>query len=33
MAGDQPALAGVKVIDATATAAGQFCGRLFADYG
>jgi crotonobetainyl-CoA:carnitine CoA-transferase CaiB-like acyl-CoA transferase len=33
MAWDQPALAGVKVIDATSTAAGQFCGRLFADYG
>jgi len=33
MAWDQPALAGVKVIDATSTAAGQFCGRLLADYG
>src|SRR5579871_1841182 len=33
MAWDQPALDGVKVIDATSTAAGQFCGRLFADYG
>jgi crotonobetainyl-CoA:carnitine CoA-transferase CaiB-like acyl-CoA transferase len=33
MAWEQPALAGVKVIDATSTAAGQFCGRLFADYG
>ena len=33
MTWDQPALAGVKVIDATSTAAGQFCGRLFADYG
>ena len=33
MARDQPALAGVKVVDATSTAAGQFCGRLFADYG
>ena len=33
MTRDQPALAGVKVIDATSTAAGQFCGRLFADYG
>ena len=33
MAWDQPALAGVKVIDATSSAAGQFCGRLFADYG
>ena len=33
MVWDQPALAGVKVIDATSTAAGQFCGRLFADYG
>ena len=33
MAWDLPALAGVKVIDATSTAAGQFCGRLFADYG
>ena len=33
MAWDQPALAGVRVIDATPTAAGQFCGRLFADYG
>ena len=30
---DQPALAGIKVVDATSTAAGQFCGRLFADYG
>ena len=33
MAWDLPALAGVRVIDATSTAAGQFCGRLFADYG
>ena len=33
MAWDLPALAGLKVIDATSTAAGQFCGRLFADYG
>jgi crotonobetainyl-CoA:carnitine CoA-transferase CaiB-like acyl-CoA transferase len=33
MAWDRPALAGIKVIDATSTAAGQFCGRLFADYG
>jgi crotonobetainyl-CoA:carnitine CoA-transferase CaiB-like acyl-CoA transferase len=33
MASDQPALAGVRVIDATSTVAGQFCGRLFADYG
>ena len=33
MAWDQPALAGIKVVDATSTAAGQFCGRLFADYG
>jgi crotonobetainyl-CoA:carnitine CoA-transferase CaiB-like acyl-CoA transferase len=33
MAWDQPALAGIKVIDATCSAAGQFCGRLFADYG
>lgn len=33
MARAQPALAGVKVIDATTSAAGQFCGRLFADYG
>jgi crotonobetainyl-CoA:carnitine CoA-transferase CaiB-like acyl-CoA transferase len=33
MAWEQPALTGVKVIDATSTAAGQFCGRLFADYG
>src|SRR6185437_5317305 len=33
MARDQPALAGVKVVDATSNAAGQFCGRLFADYG
>jgi crotonobetainyl-CoA:carnitine CoA-transferase CaiB-like acyl-CoA transferase len=33
MAWDEPALAGVKVVDATSTAAGQFCGRLFADYG
>jgi crotonobetainyl-CoA:carnitine CoA-transferase CaiB-like acyl-CoA transferase len=33
MARDQPALAGVKVVDATSTVAGQFCGRLFADYG
>jgi crotonobetainyl-CoA:carnitine CoA-transferase CaiB-like acyl-CoA transferase len=33
MAWDQPALVGVKIIDATSTAAGQFCGRLFADYG
>jgi crotonobetainyl-CoA:carnitine CoA-transferase CaiB-like acyl-CoA transferase len=33
MAWDQPALVGVKVIDATSSAAGQFCGRLFADYG
>jgi crotonobetainyl-CoA:carnitine CoA-transferase CaiB-like acyl-CoA transferase len=33
MAWEQPALAGVKVIDATSAAAGQFCGRLFADYG
>src|SRR5580693_1986582 len=33
MAWEQPALAGVRVVDATSTAAGQFCGRLFADYG
>src|SRR5665213_2762071 len=33
MASDQPALAGLKVVDATSTVAGQFCGRLFADYG
>src|SRR5580704_16661520 len=33
MTWDQPALVGVKVIDATSGAAGQFCGRLFADYG
>ncbi|HLI68007.1 MAG TPA: CoA transferase, partial [Caulobacteraceae bacterium] len=33
MAWDQPALAGVKVVDATSDVAGQFCGRLFADYG
>jgi crotonobetainyl-CoA:carnitine CoA-transferase CaiB-like acyl-CoA transferase len=33
MAWDLPALAGIKVIDATTTVAGQFCGRLFADYG
>ena len=33
MAWDLPALAGVRVIDATSTAAGQLCGRLFADYG
>ena len=33
MAWELPALAGVSVIDATSTAAGQFCGRLFADYG
>ena len=29
MAWDEPALAGVRVVDATSTAAGQFCGRLF----
>jgi crotonobetainyl-CoA:carnitine CoA-transferase CaiB-like acyl-CoA transferase len=33
MASDRPALAGLKVIDATQSAAGQLCGRLFADYG
>src|SRR5215469_17303850 len=33
MAQELPALAGIKVIDATSTPAGQFCGRLFADYG
>ncbi|HLY79758.1 MAG TPA: CoA transferase, partial [Caulobacteraceae bacterium] len=33
MAWDAPALAGVRVVDATSAAAGQFCGRLFADYG
>ena len=33
MAWDQPALVGVRVVDATSDVAGQFCGRLFADYG
>src|ERR1700761_4586733 len=33
MASDLPALAGIKVVDATTSVAGQFCGRLFADYG
>jgi len=28
-----PALAGLRVLDATTDVAGQFCGRLFADYG
>src|SRR5580698_878640 len=29
----KPALAGLRVLDATKDVAGQFCGRLFADYG
>jgi crotonobetainyl-CoA:carnitine CoA-transferase CaiB-like acyl-CoA transferase len=33
MAWNQPALAGIRVVDATSTVEGQFCGRLFADYG
>ena len=30
---EEPALARLKVLDTTSDVAGQFCGRLFADYG
>ncbi|HEY3797447.1 MAG TPA: CoA transferase [Caulobacteraceae bacterium] len=33
MTSDSPPLAGLRVLDATSDVAGQFCGRLFADYG